>query len=220
MKTSQCERALLAGIASLAFAAGATRAATITETVPFTILAPAASNLPPQTLNVSTAEFNPALGTFESGATTISGATSIALEFFNTGAGGAYDVLLSDTLSLAGIPGLFIEELTGIVPADQGAFITPAATVRFGPVNRSDPAELVVGSGTWSQLLSLPFPSLTLKQGPAAVLPGVMISGSSLTTYTYTPVVAAVPEPRTSGALTFLLGLGFVAKNWMRRLKP
>ena len=96
--------------------------------------------------------------------------TSIALEFFNTGAGGPYDIVLSDTLSLDGIPGLFEQELTGIVPADQPAFITPAAMFPFGPVDRSDPAGVVAGSGTWNQLFSLPFPSLTVKEGPPAVL--------------------------------------------------
>jgi hypothetical protein len=217
MKTAQCDRALLAGIAWLAFAAGAARAATITETVPFTIQAPAASNLLPQTVNVSTPQFNPALGTFESGATTITGTTGIALEFFNTGAGGPYDILLSDTLSVGGIPGLFIEELTGTIPADQPAFIAPAATFPFGPVDRSDPAEAVVGAGTWNQLFSLPFPSLTIKEGPAAVLPAIIISGSSVTTYTYTPATAAVPEPRSFCALAFLLGFGFVAKKMRSR---
>lgn len=204
----------LAAVAWFAFAAaGAARATTITETVPFQIQAPAASNLPPQTVNVSTPQFNPALGTFESGATAITGTTSIALEFFTTGAGGPYDILLSDTLTLGGVPGLFIEELTGTVPAGQAAFIAPAATFPFGPVDRSDPAAVVVGSGTWNQLFSLPFPSLTIKEGPAAVLPAIIISGSSVTTYSYTPATAAVPEPQSSCMLALLLGFAFLAKK-------
>jgi hypothetical protein len=206
-------RTLLAAAAWLVFAAGGARAATIIETTPFTIQAAAAVNLPAQTVNVSTPQFNPALGTFESGATTIAGTTGIALEFFNTGAGGPYDVFLVDTLTLAGIPGLFGEELTGIVPANQVAFISPPATFAFGPVDRSDPAGLVVGTGTWNQLFSLPFPLLTVKQGPAAVLPAIIISGSSVTTYTYTPAIAAVPEPRTTCILALLFGFGFVARN-------
>jgi len=118
---------------------------------------------------------------------------------------------------LSGIPGLFVEELTGIVPADQPVF-TSAVTFPFGPVDRGDPAELVVGSGTWNQLFSLPFPSLTVKQSPAPVLvPGMIISGSSVTTYTYTPAIAAVPEPRSSGLLALLFGFGFAARNWRAR---
>jgi hypothetical protein len=197
----------LMAIAWLACAAGAARAATITETIPFTIQSAAATNFPPQTINVSTPQFNPALGTFENGATTITGAATIALEFFNTGAGGPYDVFLTDTLSLAGIPGLFGEELTGILPANQPAFIVSPVTFPYGPVDRGDPAELVVGTGTWNQLYSLPFASLTVKQGPSAILPAIVISGSSVTTYTYTPATTAVPEPRTAGVLALLLGL-------------
>jgi hypothetical protein len=208
--------ALLVGMAWLAFAAGAARAATITETTAFTIQAPAASNLPPQTVNVSTPQFNPALGTFESGATTITGTTGIGLEFFNTGAGGPYDILLSDTLSLGGIPGLFIEELTGTIPADQPAFIAPTATFPFGPVDRSDPAGVVVGSGTWNQIFSLSFPSLTIKEGPAAVLPAIIVSGSSVTTYTYTTATTAVPEPRSFFMPALLFGFAFIAKNRCR----
>lgn len=206
----------LAAVAWFAFTAGAARPATITETTAFTIQSPAASNLAPQTVNVSTPQFNPALGTFESGATTITGTTGIGLEFFNTGAGGPYDILLSDTLTVGGVPGLFIEELTGTIPADQAAFITPTATFPFGPVDRSDPAAVVVGTGTWNQLFSLPFPSLTIKEGPAAVLPGIIISGSSVTTYTYTPTTAAVPEPRSFCMLALLLGFAFVARNRCR----
>jgi hypothetical protein len=201
------ERTLLAG---LAFAIGVAHATTITATAPFSIQAPAASNLPPQTVNVATPQFNPALGTFESGATTISGTTSIGLEFFNTGAGGAYDVVLSDTLSLGGIPAFIVEELTGTVPADQAAFITPTVMFPFGPVDRSDPAVLVGGSGTWDQLFSLPFPSLTVNQSPAGgVLPGIIVSGSSATTYTYTPAIAPAPEPRSFCVLALLFGFGF-----------
>jgi hypothetical protein len=217
MRIGHHGRTLLAGIGWLAFALGGARAATITETVPFTIQAAAASNLPAQTVNVSTPQFNPALGTFESGTTTITGTTGIALEFFNTGVGGLYDVIVSDTLTLQGIPGLFIQELTGVVPANQPAFILPVATFPFGPVDRSDPAELVVGSGTWNQLFSFPFPSLVVKQGPAAVLPAIMISGSSVTTYTYTPAIAPVPEPRSASLLALLFGCGFVTRNWLRR---
>ncbi len=127
----------LAAVAWFAFTAGAARPATITETTAFTIQSPAASNLAPQTVNVSTPQFNPALGTFESGATTITGTTGIGLEFFNTGAGGPYDILLSDTLTVGGVPGLFIEELTGTIPADQPAFITAHRNVSLwsgGPV--------------------------------------------------------------------------------------
>ena len=101
-KRRRCQRAWLAGIGWLAFGFGSARAAAITETVPFTIQAPLAANLPAQTVNVSTPQFNSALGTFESGTTAITGTTSIALEFFTTGAGGPYDVLLSDTLTLGG----------------------------------------------------------------------------------------------------------------------
>ncbi len=217
VKTGQCGRTLLAGIASLALVAGSARAAAITETSPFTIQTPAAANLSPQTVNVSTPKFNPTLGIFESGTTTITGTTGIAFEFFNTGAGGAYDIVVSDTLSLGGIPGLFVQELAGIVPAGQAAFISPPATFPFGPVDRSDPPELVAGSGKWNQLFSLPFPSLTVKHSPAAVLPGIIISGSSVTTYTYTPAIAAVPEPRSSCMLGLVLGFGFVVREWRAR---
>jgi PEP-CTERM motif-containing protein len=195
MKIGQHGRTGLAGMAWLAFVVGSAQGATITETTAFTIQAPAASNLAVTALNVGTPQFNPTLGTFESGTTVISGTTSIDLEFFNTGAGGAYDVLVSDTLSLTGIPALFIEELTGTIPANQVAFIAPPVTFPFGPVERGDPAGLVVGPGTWNQLFSLPFPSLTIKQGPTALLPAIIISGSSVTTYSYTPAVAPVPEP-------------------------
>jgi hypothetical protein len=216
MKTTQYGHTLLAGIAWLAFAVGGARAATITETALFTILAPPAANSPSQTVNVSTPQFNPTLGTLESATTTITGTVSTALEFFSTGAGGPYDILVTDTLSLAGIPGLFGQELTGIVPADQPVFTLPV-TFPFGPVDRGDPAELVVGSGTWNQLYSLPFPSLTVKQSPAPVLvPGMMISGSSVTTYTYTPATAPVPEPQSSGVLALLLGFGFAAARFRK----
>ena len=217
MKAANVGHALLAGAAWLAIAVGSARGASITETVPFTILAPSGANLPAQTINVSTPQFNPALGTFEGGATTITGTVDAALEFFTTGAGGSYDVFLSDTLSLAGIPGLFGQELTGVVPADQTVFTVPV-TIPFGPVDRGDPPELVVGSGTWNQLYSLPFPSLTVKQSPGSVLvPGLMISGSSVTTYTYTAATAAVPEPRFGGVLALFFGFGLMARNWRTR---
>lgn len=207
---------LLAGIAWLAFVVGGARAATITETVPFTILAPAAANSPAQTTNVSTPQFNPTLGAFEGGTTTITATVDTALEFFTTGAGGPYDILLTDTLSLAGIPGLFGQELTGVVPADQPVFTLPV-TIPFGPVGRGDLAEFVVGAGTWNQLYSLPFPSLTVNQSPVPVLvPGLIISGSSVTTYTYTPATFPVPEPRSSGLFALLLGFGFVAARFRR----
>jgi hypothetical protein len=176
--------------------------------------APTGVNLPPQTLNVLTLQFNPTLGTLESAATTISGTVSTALEFFSTGAGGPFDILLTDTLGLAGIPGMFGQELTGIVPANQPVFTIPV-TIPFGPVDRGDPPELVVGAGTWDQLFSLPFPSLAITQSPATVLvPGMSITGLSVTTYNYTPAVAAVPEPRFAGALALLFGFGLVARNW------
>jgi hypothetical protein len=220
MKTAHCWRTFLAGILWLAFAVGGAQAATITETAPFTILAPASANSPAQTVNVSTPQFNPTLGTLESATTTIIGTVSTALEFVSTGAGGPYDILVTDTLSLAGIPGLFGQELTGAVPADQPVFTLPV-TFPFGPVDRGDPAELVVGAGTWNQLYSLPFPSLTVKQSPVPVLvPGMMISGSSVTTYTYTPAIASVPEPRFSLILALLFGFGFVVSGLrMRRAK-
>jgi hypothetical protein len=211
VKKKKCARALLAW---LAFAAGGARAATITETAPFTIQAPAAANFPAQTVTVSTPQFNPALGTLESATTTITGTINTALEFFSTGASGPYDIFVTDTLSLAGIPGLFGQELTGAVPAAQPVFVSPV-TFPFGPVDRSDPPELVVGAGTWNQLFSLPFPSLTVIQSPAPVLlPGMIISGSSVTTYTYTPAAVPVPEPRSSLVLALLLGCGFAARNW------
>jgi hypothetical protein len=181
------------------------------------IQAPIATNLPPQILNVLTPQFNPTIGTFENGTTIITGTTAIGLEFFSTSAGGPYDVLVSDTLSLAGIPGLFVQELTGTVPANQAAFIAPATMFPFGPVDRSDPAELVAGSGMWNQLFSLPFPALTVMHGPAAILPGIIISGSSVTTYIYTPAAVPVPEPRSFCVIALLSGFGFVAKNWWTR---
>jgi hypothetical protein len=128
------------------------------------------------------------------------------------GAGGLYDIILSDTLSLDSISGLFEQELTCIIQADQAAFITPAAMFSFGPVARSDPAGVVAGPGTLNQLFSLPFPSLTVKEGPAAVLPGIIISGSSVTTYTCTPRTP-VPEPRSSFVLAVLFGLCVMARN-------
>jgi hypothetical protein len=208
---------LLAGIGWLALAVATARGASIRETVTFTILAPASVNSPPQTINVSTPQFNPILGTFESATTTISGTVDTALEFFTTGAGGPYDVLLTDTLTLAGIPGLFGQELTGAVPANQPVFLLPV-TIPFGPVDRGDPPGLVVGTGTWNQLYTLPFPSLTAKESPAAVLvPGLMISGSSVTTYTYTPATAGVPEPRFYSLLTLLFGFGLVARSWTKK---
>jgi hypothetical protein len=214
VKTACCGHASLALIASLAFGVGGARGASITETVPFTILAPAGANSTAQTINVSTPQFNPMLGTFEGGTTTISGTVDTALEFFSTGAGGPYDIFLSNTLNLAGIPGLFGQEVTGSVPANQTVF-TLAVTIPFGPVDRGDPPELVSGSGTWNQLFSLPFPSLTINQSPASVLiPGMMISGSSVTTYTYTPAIAAIPEPRFGGAIMLLFGCGLVVTNW------
>jgi hypothetical protein len=210
-------RALLVAIASFGFALGSARGASITETVPFMILAPATANSPAQTLTVSTPQFNPMLGTFDSGTTTIAGTVSTALEFFSTGAGGTYDILLTDALSLAGIPGFFGTELTGTLPANQTVFTVPV-TLPFGPVDRGDPPELVVGSGTWNQLFSLPFPSLTINESPATVLvPGLVVSGSSVTTYNYTPVTAAVPEPRSSCAVALLLGCAIAVTKWSRR---
>jgi hypothetical protein len=215
-KTAQFGRAF-AGIAWLAFAIGGARGASITETVPFTILAPGAANLPPQTANVFTPQFNPLLGTLESATTTISGTTSTALEFFNTGAGGPYDIFVTDTLSLTGIPALFGQELTGLVPADQAVFTSPV-TFPFGPVDRGDPPELVVGAGSWNQLFSLPFPSITVNQSPAsAIVPGLSVTGSSVTTYTYTPVTVTVPEPRFI-VVPALLFAGVLAA-WNRRQK-
>jgi hypothetical protein len=217
VKTAYFGRALLARIAWLAFAMGGARGASIIETVPFTILAPAAANLPPQTVNVPTPQFNPSLGTLESATTSITGTISTALEFFNTGASGPYDIFLTGTLSLAGIPGLFGQELTGIVPADQAVFTSPT-TFPFGPVYRGDPAELVVCSGSWNQLFSLPFPFFTIKHSPAPVLVlGMSITGSSVTTYTYTPVTAAAPESR----FLFVPALLFasVLEAWNRRRK-
>lgn len=196
---------------------GNARAATITETVPFTIQAPFAGNQAAGTLHVLTPQFNPALGTLQSGTTTITGSTSIALEFFDTMAGGAYDVLVSDTLTVGGIPGLFVEELTGVLPANQATFITPGANFPFGPVDRSDPAVVVVGSGTWDQVFSLPFPSLTVKLGPTTIIPGIVINGSSVTTYTYTPAMAPAPEPRWAGVLALFFASALVVRNWRRK---
>ncbi len=217
METGQCRRNLITVIAWLTVAIGSAQGATITETVPFSIQAPFAGNVAAQTLNVSTPQFNPSLGTFESGNTTISGTTSIGLEFFSTGAGGPYDVLLSDTLSVGGIPGLFIQELTGTVPAGQPAYIAPAVTFPFGPVDRSDPGEVVVGPGSWNQLFSLPFPSLSVKQGPAGVLPGIIVAGFSATTYTYTPATTAVPEPRCSSMVALFFACVFAVRNGRRK---
>lgn len=214
MRTARLHPTWLAGILWLAFAVAGARAATIVETSPFTILAATAANFPAQTVNVPTPQFNPALGTLDAATTSIAGTVDTALEFIATGAGGPYDVVLTDTLSVAGIPGLFGQELTGSVPANQSVFTLPV-TIPFGPVNRSDPPELVVGAGTWNQLYSLPFPSLTVTQSPGSVfVPGLMISGSSVTTYTYTPATAAVPEPRFGGVLALLFGFGFVVKKW------
>jgi hypothetical protein len=211
--TARRRRALLGAVACIALAGGVAWGASITETVPFSILAPSAANLPAQTVNVSTPQFNPGLGTFEDGTTVISATVDTALEFFNTGAGGPYDIFLSDTLSLAGIPGMFGQEVTGTLPANQ-AILTLPVTIPFGPVERGDPPEQVVGAGTWNQLYSLPFPSLSVKEGPASVLvPGMMISGSSVTTYAYTPAAAAVPEPQFSAFVGLFLGIGFVVKN-------
>jgi hypothetical protein len=137
VKTPQFGRAFLGGIAWLAFAIGGARGASIIETVPFTILAPTAANLPPLTVDVSTPQFNPSLGTLESATTTISGTTSSALEFFNTGAGGLYDIFVEDTLTLAGIPGLFGQELTGIVPADQAVYLARNVSFWSGGPRRS-----------------------------------------------------------------------------------
>jgi hypothetical protein len=133
MKTGQYGRTLLAGIAWLGFAIAGARGASIVETVPFTILAAVAANLPPQTLNVSTPQFNPILGTLQSATTTITGTVNAALEFFSTGAGGSYDIFLTDTLSLAGIPGLFGQELRGAIPADQPVFILPVPMLGYFP---------------------------------------------------------------------------------------
>lgn len=216
MKRLHSARVLVAGSVCFAWALGSARAATITETTPFTILAPATANLPAQTINVSTPQFNPALGTFEGGATTITGTVSTALEFFSTGAGGPHDVFLSDTLSVSGIPGLFGGELTGIVPADQPVF-TSAVTIPFGPVGRGDPADLAVGTGTWNQVFSLPSPSLIVMQSPATVIvPGLMVSGSSVTTYTYLAATTPVPEPRSFGVLASIFGFGFSVRYWRR----
>jgi hypothetical protein len=218
MKTRTGKCTLLAVMASLTLGFGTASAAEITESVSFTINAPFGTNLPPQTVNVSTPQFDPALGTFQSGMTTVTGTINLGLEFFNTGAGGPYDVLVDDTLSLGGIPGRFVEELTGTVPANQTAFITPGMTFPFGPVDRGDPAAQVVGTGMWNQVFSLPSPSLTLKQSPSSPLPGILIAGTSLTTYAYTPVITPVPEPRFTGVLVVVLGIGFVAANRRRRL--
>jgi hypothetical protein len=209
--------ALLVAIASIGFAVRSAHGASITETVPFMILAPATANSPAQTITVSTPQFNPMLGTFDSGATTIAGTVSTALEFFSTGAGGSYDILLTDTLSLAGIPGLFGDELTGTLPTNQTVF-TVLVTFPFGPVDRGDPPEVVVGSGTWDQLFSLPFPSLTINQSPAAVLvPGLVITGTSVTTYNYTSAAVAIPEPRSSWAVALLLVCAVAVTKWRRR---
>lgn len=217
MRAKYWKHTLLAGLGWVVLELGTASGAEITETVPFTINAPGATNLPPQTVNVLTPQFDPALGTFQSGATTIAGTINMGLEFFNTGAGGSYDVLVDDTLSLAGIPGRFVEELTGTVPPGQTAFITPGATFPFGPVDRGDASAQVVGTETWNQVFSLPFPALTLKQSPSSVLPGIVITGTSVTTYVYTPVVTAAPEPRLTGVLGLLLALGLVAATGRER---
>jgi hypothetical protein len=179
----------------------------MTEAVPFTILAG-------QNLNVFTPQFNPSLGTLESATTIVGGTTSTALEFFSTGAGGPYDILVTDTLSVGGVPGLFGQELTGTVPANQPVFTLPV-TFLFGPLERGDPPELgLVGSGSWNEIFSLPSPSLTIKQSPAPVIiPGLSVSGASVTTYTYTPAMIAVPEPRSFGVLAVLFGFGVVVRN-------
>jgi hypothetical protein len=210
LKTAHIGCALLAGFTWFALTVGDARGASITEAVPFTILAG-------QSLNVLTPQFNPSLGTLESATTTIGGTTSTALEFFSTGAGGSYDLLVTDTFSVAGIPGLFGQELTGTVPANQPVFTLPV-TFLFGPLDRGDPLELgLVGSGSWNQLFSLPSPSLTIKQSPAPVIvPGMSISGASVTTYTYTPATVTVPEPRSFGVLALLFGFGVVVRNGKR----
>ena len=146
---------LLGAIACSVFAAGIARGASITETMPFTILAPSAANLPAQTVIVSTPQFNPTLGVLDSATTTISGKTNTALEFFATGAGGPYDILLFDTLSLAGIPALFGQELTGTL----AVFVLPV-TIPFGPVDRTDPAQLVVGQERGTNFSAFPSPRL------------------------------------------------------------
>jgi hypothetical protein len=220
VKTRYGNDRLLIGLASSLWLGFATaHAAQITEVVPFSINASMAANLPPETTNVLTPQFNPALGTFQSGTTIITGTISLGLEFFGTGAAAPYDVVLDDTLSLGGIPGRFAEELTGTVPANQAVFITPTMTFGFGPVERGDVPEQVVGTGTWNQVFSLPFPSLTLKQSPSAVLPGINITGSSATTYTYTPVLTAVPEPRMTGILVLLLGIGLITAGRSKEAK-
>lgn len=215
--TPQCRHAWLGAVACIAFAGGIAPCASITETVPFIILAPGALNLPAQTVIVPTPQFNPMLGTLQGATTTIAGTISTALEFFTTGAGGQYDVLLTDTISLAGIPALFGQELTGAIPAGQPVFALPV-TFPFGPVDRSDPAELVFGSGTWNQLFSLPYPSLVVTQSPATavLVPGLMISGTSVTTYAYTPATAAIPEPRSAALIALIFALGLVARNKRR----
>ena len=192
---------------------GRCEASVITETVPFTISAPLASNLPVPTVNVSTPQFDPALGTLQSAATTITGSIGIAFEFFNTGAGAPYDILVTDTLSLAGIPGLFVEDVTGAIPAGQAAFITPPVTFPFGPVDRSVPLQVASGVGTWNQLYSLPFPALTINAGPAVALPAIFITGSSVTTYTYSPAATPVPEPRGSYLLGACLAFCMLVRN-------
>lgn len=215
MKAAKGRGALFVAIGCMGLAVGGSaRGAAITETVPFTILAPTIANSPAQTITVLTPQFNPTLGTFIDGATTITGTVSTALEFFNTGAGGAYDVVLTDTLTLAGIPGGFGNELTGTVPANQTVFTVPV-TLAFGPVDRGDPAQLVVGSGTWGQLFSLPFPALTINQNPGTVIiPGLAISGTSLTTYNYTPAATAVPEPGSYCTAVLLLGCAVALSKW------
>jgi hypothetical protein len=172
--------------------AAALQVATITEVVPFSILAPLASNFPPQTVTISTPQFNPALGTLVSAATTITGVASSDLEFFSTGAGGLFDVILSDALSFA----VFGQELTSTLPANQAVFNFPV-TIPFGPLDKTDPIAAIVGTGTWDQLFSLPYPSLAVKRSPASVLvPGLSLAATSLTSYTYKLAIAAVPEPR------------------------
>lgn len=219
MKTSYLRRALLHGVPPkllmgvlLAFLSGSVQAATFTETVPFTILAPSAANFPPQTVAVSTPKFNPSLGTLTATGTSVTGTVNTDLEFFSTGAGGSFDIILSDALSLA----VFEQDLTGTVPANQAVFDVPVK-IPFGPLDRTNPLAAVVGTGTWDQVFSLPYPSLSIKQSPAtALVPGLALTGTSVTTYTYTPAIAAVPEPRfiLIPGLLFAAIVATLTKDW------